>query len=81
VLRRIWSRGLTARPHPRTAQRFERLLQSWGILPQLETSQAASGPIPIRPVMPVAVRPVQPMAVQAVQPLKVQPRGLAAVRR
>ena len=81
VLRRIWSRGLEARPHPRAATRLERLLRRWGILPRLATSQVAPHPIPIHPVTPVMVRPIQPVAVHAVQPVKVQPRGLAAVRR
>jgi hypothetical protein len=81
VLRRIWNRGLAARPRPRTTQRLERLLQSWGILPELATSQVGPHPIPIHPVTPVMVRPIRPVAVHAVQPVKVQPRGLAAVQR
>ena len=81
VLRRIWQRGLAACPRPRTTQRLERLLQSWGILPGLATSQAAPHPIPIHPVTPVMVKPIQPVAVHAVQPVKVQPRGLAALGR
>jgi hypothetical protein len=81
VLRRIWKRGLAARPRPRTTWRLEQLLQSWGILPGLATSQVAPHPRPIHPVTPVMVRRIQPVAVHAVQPVKVQPRGLAAVGR
>ncbi|HSF09061.1 MAG TPA: transglutaminase-like domain-containing protein, partial [Nitrospirales bacterium] len=33
VLRRIWSRGLSARPRPRTAGRIVRSLRRWGLLP------------------------------------------------
>ena len=80
VLRRIWSRGLTARPHPRTAQRFERLLQSWGILLPVATSQMGSPPTPIRPLRWVTARAVQLVAVQPIQARTMQPMTSRARR-
>jgi hypothetical protein len=61
VLRRLWSRGLAARPHPRAAHRLERLLRRWGILLPPATSQVVSHPIPIQPLGRVTARALQPV--------------------
>jgi Transglutaminase-like superfamily len=81
VLRYSWSRGLAARPRPRTAARLERLLQRWGILPPPMVRPIARRPIRIRPVAPGTVRPVQAMAVQPIRPVKVRPVAAPARRR
>jgi hypothetical protein len=53
VLRRIWDKGLAARPRPRTTARAAGLLRSVGILP------------PRRPFAPPALRPVHAVNVRA----------------
>lgn len=73
VLRRIWSHGLAARPRPHTTDRLERLLQSWGILLPLATSQVVSHPIPIRPLGRVTARALQPVAMRPVPAVTMQP--------
>jgi hypothetical protein len=89
VLRRIWERGLPARPHPRTTVRLLLRLRRWGILPRrarrltrvAATATRPLAPATLRPVGPVAVRPVatvRPVAVRTLRPTAV-PAG--AVRR
>jgi len=68
----IWERGLSARPYPNTAQRLERSLQRWGILPaspaplSMQPGQALpQTQVPAQQMQPVALRPVgkvQPVA-------------------
>lgn len=67
LLRRIWDRGLAARPRPRTTQRLKRRLRNLGILPP-STRQTAQRPLsPVTTTMqPVTLRPVQPVQVKAV---------------
>jgi hypothetical protein len=79
VLRRIWSRGLTARPLPRTANRIERLLRRWAILPPPATSQAAH-PTPIQPLGRVTVQALQPVTVRPVAAVTMQPMTARARR-
>ena len=43
VLRRIWTRGLSARPHPRTARRIVHRLRRWGVLPP-KSARGGSSP-------------------------------------
>lgn len=81
ALRRIWTRGLQARPRPRTTRRMVRRLRRWGILPSRVVSPTAPRPIPTRPLAPVTVRPVRPVAVRPVRPVTVQPVARAAARR
>lgn len=92
VLRRIWSRGLSARPHPRTAHRIRRRLRLWGILPPKSVSAAGHRPAVTRPltrsnvqaVRPVALKPVaslRPTAMQPVRPIRRQPAGTKAARK
>ena len=52
VLRRIWNRGLSARPRPRTARRIKRRLRLWGILPPISVSAAAHRPAAHAPCSP-----------------------------
>jgi hypothetical protein len=76
VLQRIWSRGLSARPHPRTARRIVRRLRLWGIWPPRSVSAAAPRPATTRPLAPVPVQPVRPVAVKpvgSVKPVSMQP--------
>jgi Transglutaminase-like superfamily len=79
VLRRIWSRGLTARPLPRTANRIERLLRRWAILPPPATSQAAH-PTSIQPLGRVTVQALQPVTVRPVAAVTMQPMTARARR-
>jgi hypothetical protein len=80
VLRRIWNRGLPARPRPRTTQRLVRRLRRWGILPPLAVSPMARRPVPTRPLTPVTLRPVRPVAARPVQPVRMQSVARAARR-
>jgi hypothetical protein len=76
VLRRIWSRGLSAQPHPRTARRIVRRLQLWGIWPPKSVKAAAHRPAAMPPLAPVPMRAVQPVAVKpvgSVKPVTMQP--------
>jgi len=76
VLRRIWNRGLSARPHPRTARRIKLRLRRWGILPPISVNTAAYRPAGIRARAQSAVQPAQPVVlkpVASVQPAKMQP--------
>jgi hypothetical protein len=92
VLRRIWSRGLSARPHPRTAHRIVRRLRLWGILPPKSVRAAAPrpaamrplAPVPMRAARPVALKPVasvRPAAMQPVRPVQMRPVSPTAVRK
>ena len=89
VLHRIWNRGLSARPHPRTARRIKRRLRLWGILPPISASVAAHRPAVTRPitqanvqaVRPVVLKPVasvRPAAMQPVRPVQMKPAGMKA---
>jgi hypothetical protein len=76
VLQRIWSRGLSARPHPRTARRIVRRLRLWGIWPPRSVRVAALRPATMRPFAPVPMQPVRPVAVKpvgSVKPVSMQP--------
>ena len=86
VLQRMWSRGLSARPHPRTARRIVKRLRRWGILPPKSVGAAAYRPVGTRPitraavqaVRPVALKPVaslRPATMQPVRPVQMQPAG------
>lgn len=90
VLRRIWNRGLSARPHPRTARRIKLRLRRWGILPPIAVSAAVhrSAGIPpvtraaVQAVRPVTLKPVasvQPATMQPVRPVQMKPVGMKAV--
>lgn len=92
VLYRIWNRGLSARPHPRTARRIVRRLRLWGILPPKPAGAAPAGTAAMPPSAPAAtpaatpvvlqpVASVQPAAMQPVRPVQMQPVSPAAVRR
>jgi hypothetical protein len=81
VLRRFWSRGLAARPRPRTTARLLRLLRRWGILPASLVSATARRPIRTRPITPGTVRSVQAMAVQPMRRVKMRPVAVPARRR
>lgn len=93
VLLRIWHRGLSARPHPRTARRIKQTLRLWGILPA-PISAGAPGhrPALVRPVTraafqavrPVALKPLaslRPAAMQPVRPVQMKPAGIKGVGR
>jgi hypothetical protein len=90
VLRRIWNRGLSARPRPRTASGIKRRLRLWRILPpksvsptaprQAVTSRITGGVI--QAVRPIALKPVasvRPAAMRPVRPVQMQPAGRKAV--
>jgi len=90
VLRRIWNRGLSARPHPRTARRIKLRLRRWGILPPLSATAAVHRSTGIRPVTRTAVQAVRPVtlkpvasvrsaAMQPVRPVQMKPVGMKAV--
>lgn len=75
VLRRIWQRGLSARPRPRTVNRIVGHLGRWGLLPPPHTPQAkGSGSGTAAPAMqsvqPVTLRPVAAVQPAALQPIK-----------
>jgi hypothetical protein len=76
VLRRIWDRGLSARPHPRTARRIKLRLRRWGILPPVAVTAAVHRSAGIRPVTRTAVQAVRPVTlkpVASVRPAAMQP--------
>jgi len=86
VLQRVWGRGLSARPHPRTANRIVRRLRLWGVLPPKPVSAAAPRPATRRPLTPttmqalrpVALKPVATVRAAAMQPVRaVQPQPAA----
>jgi hypothetical protein len=79
VLRRIWSQGLSARPHPRTARRIVRRLRLWGIWPPKSVKAAAPRPTTMPPLAPVPMRAVQPVAVKPVGSVK--PAAMQPVRQ
>jgi len=92
VLRRVWDRGLSARPHPRTARRIKIRLRHWRILPPIAVSAAAYRPAgiraraqsavqPARPVMLKPVASVRPVAMQPVQPVQMKPVGMKAAAK
>ena len=92
VLRRIWTRGLSARPHPRTARRIVHRLRRWEILPPKSAHAPARRLMTTRPLAPAAVqamRPVtlkpvasvRPAAMQPVRPVQTQPTAMLAARR
>ncbi len=92
VLQRIWSRGLSARPHPRTARRMVRRLRLCGIWPPKSMKAAAARPAAMRSstpatmqaMRPVALKPVasvRPAAMQPVRPVQMPPVSMKAARR
>jgi hypothetical protein len=92
VLQRMWTQGLSARPHPRTARRIVHRLRRWGVLPPMAARAAAHRPTTTRPLAPAAVqamRPValkpvasvRPAAIQPVRPVQMQPAAMSAVRK
>jgi hypothetical protein len=91
VLLRVWQRGLSARPHPRTAGRIKQSLRLWGILPP-PIAVGAPGQRPavmlpvtrtaVQAVRPVALKPVaslRPAAMQPVRPVQMKPAGIKGV--
>ena len=82
LLRRIWQRGLLARPRPRTTQRLRQLLQQWGILGSADITPLPGYPVVSntvvvtrggrRPVRPVVVRPLRPVSVRPLRPVQVR---------
>lgn len=92
VLQRIWSRGLSARSHPRTARRMVRRLRLCGIWPPKSVKAPAPRPAAMRPVAPAAMqtmRPValtpvasvRPAAMQPVRSVQMPPASMKAVRK
>jgi len=92
ALHRIWNRGLSARPRPRTASRITQRLRRWGILPPISVSAPAHRPAvtqpvtraAVQPVRPVVLKPVasvQPATMQPVRPVQMQPAGMKAARK
>lgn len=90
VLQRIWQKGLSARPRPRTTRKIVLRLRKWGILPQKvgrvvthhPMSARPSAPAPMqamRPVVLKAVASVRPAAMQPLQPVKVQPEAMKVI--
>lgn len=89
VLRRIWNRGLSARPHPRTERRIKLRLRHWGILPPIPVSAAgyrsagirARAQSAIQTARPVVLKPVasvRPTTMQPVRPVQMRPVGMKA---
>jgi hypothetical protein len=92
LLRRIWERGLPARPRPRTTRRTIRLLRRWDILPVTSVRPTAGSSVSVsiqpqvtlKPVRPVIVRPVRPstpVTIRPVRPVTVPPIPRAGARR
>lgn len=89
VLRRIWDRGLAARPHPRTTRRIKMRLRRWGILPPIPVSAAryrqsgirTRAQAAIQRARPVTLKPVasvRPAMMQPVRPVQMKPVGVKA---
>jgi hypothetical protein len=77
VLRRIWTKGLIARPRPRTTARIEHRLRTAGILPG-----SATAPRPFAPAAPARVHAVRVRAVGKARVVPVRPlRTLRRVAR
>ena len=82
VLRRIWTKGLIARPRPRTTARLERRLQIAGILPGSPTAPRPFAPAALGPAQAVTVRAVGRARVVPVRPIqRVRVQRLARGRR
>jgi hypothetical protein len=81
VLRHIWSRGLAARPRPRTTGRLVRRLRRWGILPPAMRRVTAGGPGMLRPLAPLTRTPTRLRPVQPLQPVAARPVAQAAPKR
>lgn len=76
VLHRIWNRGLSARPHPRTASRIKQRLRRWGILPPRAVGVATHRPAGMRPIIRAAVQTIRPVVLKpiaSVRPATMQP--------
>jgi hypothetical protein len=71
VLHRMWNRGLSARPHPRTARRIKLRLRRWGILPPVSVAAAGHRSAGMRPVMRTAVQAVRPVTLKPVASIRV----------
>lgn len=78
MLRRIWDRGLTAQPRPRTARRLVRLLRRLGVLP---SQVGFRPPLAARPLRARVVRPVRPLRLQPVRPRRLPSAHPAMARR
>lgn len=89
VLQHMWSRGLSARPRPRTARRIVQILRRWGILPPKVVRAVAYHPVGTRPISrpavqaarPVTLKPVaslRPAGMQPVRPVQMKPMGMKA---
>lgn len=88
VLQRIWSRGLSSRPRPRTAGRIVRSLRRWEILPPKSLRGAAHRPAATgttmqagRPVVLKPVASVRPASMQPVRPVQMQPALMKGARK
>ena len=89
VLGRVWSRGLSAKPHPRTASRIVRRLRKWGILPPRIQVASLNKPTPrparsMQAMKPVTLKPVasvKPTTMQSVQAVQMQPAAMKAAKR
>lgn len=76
VLRRIWQRGLAARPRPRTVSHFVGNLRRLGLLPQASapaTAPGGSATPAMQPAQAVTLRPIATVQPAAVQPVKPAP--------
>jgi len=76
VLQRMWSRGLSVRPRPRTVRRIVQILRRWGILPPKLVGAGASRLVGVRSVTRTAVqaaRPVRLKPVASLRPTSMQP--------
>jgi hypothetical protein len=76
LLRRIWNRGLAARPRPITTRRLIMRLRHWGILPPRATrltQTATRQALPVRPLRPPALRPIRPVVARPLRPVAARP--------
>jgi hypothetical protein len=91
VLHRIWSRGLSAKPHPRTASRIVHRLRLWGVLP-LKTAHTAdvnksslhTSTTPMQTMKPVTLKPVgtvRPTTMQSVRAVQMQPDAMKVAKK